>query len=110
MRNPHIAYQLETSSHSQPIHYVLSVCLCTAVATDANPTMPSTTDDRGPVVCHANANLVRQGDDDDKCVCKPGYTGDGVNCTGKRHKQCIQSIDRRVLLKDPMQKRIQPKI
>ena len=64
-------------------HSLDSVCLLIYVAagTEANPTVPSSTDS-GPAVCHANASLVQQGGVE-RCVCDPGYSGDGVNCEGK---------------------------
>ena len=44
--------------------------------------MPTTTD-REPANCNANAMRVRQGDVE-RCVCNPGYSGDGVSCEGKQ--------------------------
>lgn len=61
---------------------VVFVCWLIAVGTEADPTMPSSTDS-GSLVCHDNASLVQQGDVE-RCVCDPGYSGDGMNCEGKQ--------------------------
>ena len=43
-----------------------------------DPTVPSSTD---ADACDTNARLVSQGGID-RCVCNPGYVGNGFNCEG----------------------------
>lgn len=50
------------------------------VAIATNPTVVSGTD---ADACDADAQLVRQGEVD-RCVCNPGYTGNGLICEGNK--------------------------
>ena len=47
-----------------------------AIVTDSS----STTEDDAQ--CHANARFISQGGVG-KCVCNPGYDGDGFDCEGR---------------------------